>query len=68
MTNRNHNGNSELAHADIAERAHQIWTKKGHPPNSAEADWLEAERELHDALLSRRLTQLSDEKSGSVQS
>lgn len=56
-----------VSHEEIAERAHQLWMLKGYPPNSAEENWLEAERELHDARLSRRLTQMSHEKGGSVQ-
>lgn len=53
---------------EVAERAYQLWVRKGRPPNSAEEDWLEAERELHDAVLSRRLVQVAHNKSGSVQS
>lgn len=33
-------------HRRISERAHQIWCEHGCPENSAESDWLEAEREI----------------------
>ncbi|MGA3185614.1 MAG: DUF2934 domain-containing protein [Bryobacteraceae bacterium] len=59
---------ASISSQEIAERAHQIWIHKGRPANSAEEDWIEAERELHDAQLSRRLTQMTHEKGGSVQS
>ncbi len=52
---------------DIAARAHQIWLEEGCPEGAAEAHWLEAERQLKDAALSRRLTAISHEKGGSVQ-
>jgi hypothetical protein len=57
-----------ISHEQIAERARQIWELKGCPANSDEENWLEAERELHDAVLSRRLTEITHEKGGSVQS
>lgn len=57
-----------VSHAEIADRAHEIWELKGRPANSAEENWLEAERELNDAFLSRRLIQVAHEKGGSVQS
>jgi hypothetical protein len=52
---------------DIAERAYRLWVKKGYPEDSAEENWLQAERELRDASLSRRLTKMADENAGSVQ-
>ena len=52
---------------EVAERAYQLWAKQGYPEGSAEENWLQAERELHDALLSRRLTKMTDENGGSVQ-
>jgi hypothetical protein len=52
---------------DVAERAYQLWVKKGYPEDSAEENWLQAELELHDAILSRRLTKMADENAGSVQ-
>ncbi|MGC9260554.1 MAG: DUF2934 domain-containing protein [Phycisphaerae bacterium] len=33
-------------HAQIAERAHQIYLKRGFGPGNAVSDWLEAERQL----------------------
>jgi hypothetical protein len=53
--------------AEIAARAHQIWMERGCPDGSAGQDWLDAERELKDGALSRRLTQMAHEKGGSVQ-
>ncbi len=53
--------------SEIAERAYHKWLEKGRPEGTHEGDWLEAERELHDAALSRRLTQIAHEKGGSVQ-
>jgi hypothetical protein len=53
--------------AEIGERAHQIWLQQGCPANAAEENWLQAERELHDALMSARLAEISREKGGSVQ-
>ena len=53
---------------EIAERAYHLWCERGCQEGSAEQNWLEAERALHDAALSRRLTQMADEKAGSVQS
>lgn len=52
----------------IAERAYALWIERGCPEGSDEADWLEAERELHDAVVSRRLLEIVDSKGGSVQS
>lgn len=54
--------------AEIAERAYRLWWERGCQEGSAEQNWLEAERELHEAALSRRLTQMAHEKAGSVQS
>lgn len=51
----------------IAERAYYLWMERGCCDGSHEQNWLEAERELHDAALSRRLTAVSHEKAGSVQ-
>jgi hypothetical protein len=53
--------------AEIAERAHQIWVQQGCPENTAEENWLQAEQELHDALMSARLADISRERGGSVQ-
>ena len=53
---------------EIAERAYHLWVERCRQPDSAQENWLEAERELHEAALSRRLTQISHERGGSVQS
>jgi len=54
-------------HAEIAERAHQLWLDQGCPTGTDENNWIQAERELRDSMLSRRLTEMSHEKGGSVQ-
>jgi hypothetical protein len=54
--------------AEIAERAYRLWIERGCPEGSDEQNWLDAERELHDAALSRRITEINHEKAGSVQS
>jgi hypothetical protein len=54
--------------AEIAERAYHLWLERGCPPGSDELNWLEAERELHDGALCRRLTEIAHEKGGYVQS
>jgi DUF2934 family protein len=54
--------------AKIAERAYHLWLERGCREGSEEQNWLEAERELHDAVLSRRLIEIADQKGGSVQS
>lgn len=54
--------------AEIAERAYLLWIENGCSEGSDQQNWLDAERELHDASLSRRLTQIAHEKGGSVQS
>jgi Protein of unknown function (DUF2934) len=56
------------AHAEISARAHQLWLEQGCPEGAQEENWLQAERELHDSMVSRRLTEISHEKGGSVQS
>lgn len=55
-------------HTEIAERAYHLWLEGGCREGSDQEHWLEAERELHDAALSRRLTQIAHAKGGSVQS
>jgi hypothetical protein len=60
-------GPPPISEAEIAERAYEIWLRNGSPMGTAQEDWLEAERQLHDALISRRLTQMTHEKGGSVQ-
>jgi hypothetical protein len=49
--------------AEIAQRAHQLWIEQGCPQGAAQQNWLDAERELHTAALSRRT---AHEKSGSI--
>jgi len=34
------------SHADVMQRAHEIWLREGRPEGRAEAHWFEAEREL----------------------
>jgi len=53
---------------EIAERAYHLWLQRGCRDGSDQQNWLDAERELHDAAMSRRLTQIAHEKGGSVQS
>ena len=55
------------AYADIADRAHQIWLEQGQPADSAEQNWLQAERELRASATSRRLVQQVHAQAGSVQ-
>jgi hypothetical protein len=35
-----------ISHEQIAERAHQIYLKRGFGPGDATSDWIEAERQL----------------------
>jgi hypothetical protein len=53
--------------AEIAERAYHLWLERGCREGSDEQNWLEAERQLHDAALSRRLIEIANQKGGSVQ-
>jgi hypothetical protein len=53
---------------EIGERAYHLWWERGCQEGTAEQNWLEAERELQDAALSRRWTQIAQDKGGSVQS
>jgi Protein of unknown function (DUF2934) len=54
-------------HQEIAARAHQLWLQEGQPPESAERNWLDAERELKEAAISRRLIEMAHQGAGSVQ-
>ena len=54
-------------HEEIATRAHELWLKEGQPRDSAERNWLEAERELTAAATSRRLVEQVHDTAGSVQ-
>jgi hypothetical protein len=55
------------AYRHIAARAHQIWLEQGQPGDSAEDNWLQAERELRASATSRRLVEQVREHAGSVQ-
>ena len=57
-----------VTHAEIKVRAHQLWIERGKPPDSAERNWLEAERELNTAAKSRSLLEKVNQRGGSVQS
>ena len=37
---------STVSHDQIAKRAYEIWLNKGCPPDSDQANWLQAEKEL----------------------
>ena len=39
---------STVRHEQIAKLAYLLWEERGCPYGSPEADWLEAERELHE--------------------
>lgn len=58
----------------IAERAYTlecayaVWSARGYRQGSDEANWLDAERELHDALVSKRLLEIADTQGGSIES
>jgi hypothetical protein len=67
MSHQDVDGDHEPTEAEIADRAYHLWVERGCPEGSDQQNWLEAERELHDAALSRRLTHLSHQKGGSVQ-
>ena len=58
---------SEPTPSEIAERAHQLWLEQGMPSNTAEQNWLDAERELKGASRSRSLVEKARENAGSVQ-
>jgi hypothetical protein len=58
---------TEPTPSEIAERAHQLWVEQGMPPNTAEQNWMDAERELKAAFRSRSLVEKVDENAGSVQ-
>lgn len=51
----------------IAARAHQFWLDEGQPEHCAERHWLEAERDLQRAEVSRSLLDKVKERGGSVQ-
>jgi hypothetical protein len=58
---------TEPTPSEIAERAHQLWLEQGMPSNTAEQNWLDAERELKAAVKSRSLVEKVQENAGSVQ-
>ncbi len=62
------NAKRTVTHAEIKERAHQLWIEEGNPPDSAERNWLEAEHELNASAKSRSLLETVNQRGGSVQS
>jgi Protein of unknown function (DUF2934) len=58
---------TEPTPSEIAERAHQLWLEQGMPANTAEQNWMDAERELKAAFRSHSLVEKVDENAGSVQ-
>ena len=54
-------------YSEISDRAHQIWLEQGQPADSAEQNWLQAERELQASGTSRRLVEQVRAHAGSVQ-
>ena len=36
----------EISHAEIAQRAHQLWAQRGYQHGNPVQDWLQAEQEL----------------------
>jgi hypothetical protein len=54
-------------YAEIAALAHQLWLEQGQPSDSAERNWLEAERDLRASRVSRSLVEKVQEQAGSVQ-
>lgn len=57
---------SDVDHNEIAERAHQLWLKRGSPVGSAEQDWFRAKEELRAKRNSQATTKRND-LTGSVQ-
>ena len=45
---------TEIPEAEIRERAYEIYVKRGGTDGLDENDWFQAEKELRDALKSRR--------------
>jgi hypothetical protein len=65
-----HHHRSEVeapTHAEIAAMAHTLWLAEGQPTQSAERNWLDAERELKAGRISRKMIERAEERSGSVQ-
>ena len=56
----------EVDHAEIAERANQLWRSRGCPDGSAQQDWFEAEEQLR-ARRNSQNTLKAQSQSGSVQ-
>ena len=54
-------------YAEISDRAHQIWLEQGQPSDSAEQNWLQAERELRASDTTRRVVEQVRAHAGSVQ-
>jgi len=51
----------------IAQKAHELWEKRGCPDGSADQDWADAEQELRAAMVSKKATNMKVPNSGSVQ-
>jgi hypothetical protein len=58
---------SSPTHAEISARAYRLWMEQGRRPDSAEENWLRAERELTVSATSRRLVEQTRDQAGSVQ-
>ncbi len=56
-----------LDHADIADRANQLWRARGCPEGSALRDWFDAQEELRASRNSQK-TRKVENGTGSVQS
>jgi hypothetical protein len=62
----NHGTISEFDHAEIAERANQLWRSRGCPPGTVHQDWFEARERLR-AKKNSQATKKQGDDSGSVQ-
>ena len=58
---------SQPTHAEIEARAYQLWIEQGRRSDSAEQNWLRAERELRSTAASHRSMDQIRERPGSVQ-
>lgn len=45
------NGHQELTHDEIAQRAHELYVQAGRPAGRDTEFWLEAERQLREAVM-----------------
>jgi hypothetical protein len=55
-----------VSHQAIAQRAYELWRKRGSPEGSAEQDWFDATEELRAAKISAEVQSASGD-SGTVQ-